>query len=86
MPNPIFNKYNHTPTQGFNPIANALSPQQIVQSALQQNPQLRQQLQFMQNQARSHNMTDEQYARQWFKQQQIPEQQMIDIANKFGLR
>lgn len=83
MANPLFQQMRNTQPQGFNSM---MSPQQMVNQALQQNPQLRQQLQFMQNQARTNGLTDEQYVKQWFRQQQIPEQQMIDIASKFGLR
>lgn len=83
MANPLFQQMRNTQPQGFNSM---MSPQQMVTQALQQNPQLRQQLQFMQNQARTNGLTDEQYVKQWFRQQQIPEQQMIDIASKFGLR
>lgn len=66
-----------------NPLFN---PEQIINQALSNNPQLRQKLQFMQQEAQSKGLTSEQYAKQWFQNNAISQNQIQDIVNRFGVR
>ena len=66
-----------------NPLFN---PEQLISQALSNNPQLRQKLQFMQQDAQRRGLTSEQYAKQWFQNNAISQNQIQDIASRFGVR
>ena len=58
------------------------NPQQMMQSMMQQNPQMR----AIFNQQKQSGMTMEQYARQYAKQNNINIDQMIDTMKKRGMK
>lgn len=74
----------------FNQIMGMLSsgknPNFIVQQMMKTNPQISQMINQIQNSAKSNNMTSKEYALQWFKQQGIPENQVMQIAHKMGIK
>lgn len=58
------------------------NPQQIMQSVVQQNPQI----QVLLNQAQQSGMTPQQYAMQYAKQNNINIQPLINIFAQRGIR
>lgn len=62
------------------------NPQQMVQQALMSNPQNNQIMTQLQNSIKSSGMSSKDYAIQFFKQRGISEQQVMQMAQKFGLK
>ncbi len=58
------------------------NPQQIMQSVIQQNPQV----QVLLNQAQQSGMTPQQYAMQYARQNNINIQPLINMFNQRGIR
>lgn len=62
------------------------NPQQLIQQALQANPQMRQAFQQLQNMQKSNNLSDKDFALQFLKQQGFDPQQVMQLANRMGIQ
>lgn len=68
--------------QLMNMVFNGVNPQQIMQSVIQQNPQV----QILLNQASQSGMTPQQYAMQYAKQNNINIQPLINMFQQRGIK
>lgn len=62
------------------------NPQQMLQQAIMNNPQNNQLITQLQNSIKSSGMSSKDYAIQFFKQRGISEQQLMQMAKKFGIQ
>lgn len=67
-------------------MMNGGNPQQMLQNAMMNNSKNNQMATQLQNSIQSSGMTSEQYAIQFFKQRGISEQQVREIARRFGAK
>lgn len=65
-------------------LDNGGNPQQLAQQVLQQNPQIRQTLEQLQNKSNGQNPKD--IAMQLIKERGIDPAQIMQIANRLGLK
>lgn len=65
-------------------LNNGGNPQQLAEQALQQNPQLKQTMEYLYNNSRGQSPKD--LAMQLARQKGIDPSQLMQIANKMGLR
>ena len=62
------------------------NPQQFLQTQMQKNPQIAQTKMQLENMYKSSGMNGKDFALQYAKQNGIPEQVIIQLANSLGLK
>lgn len=67
-------------------LAMKQNPNVAIQSMMQQNPAFAQKAQAMQNMMNGSKMSQKDFAMQWFKQQGISEDQVMQLARQMGLK